>query len=562
MQAKNNQQPVAEPRSLAELVRRLHRALRPRPCASPGAEAKRIGRRLICSQAFLSPCAAARAEGAVPGLRVRLPLTALTSLCALLLVTAVGCGELGHGVASDEPEAPPQSFNQLLAQRRERAADLERRRVPGAARAGDALSNELTPSAEQAPDPDPLSRHEPPSMGEGYEEPSAGLVEEFQVETTSNQAEAMSFDEVVPIGRLASCFPGELDLLQQLVELEHLWALFNGEPAHEPDAGREKITLSIEAADGRLLGSARLQMELIMASALDAPANQLEVFPHPVHLEVPVDLIDAGEFRLSLFVCYDNDQDGACGDEQLGSLSDLAATSGEVDLLGTKPRVYSHVALSASLDNGDLGFELYTGGDAFGATSEDLAALLRNLPPLLFGMDDPLSVLLAARTADGLCADSHEVRTHGCFVAGTRVQVGVGQLVPVELLGRGASVLSYGGVRARVRRAVRGPELLPVVAIATADGARLMVTREHPMLTVVGLKPARALSIADQLLSASGAPTAVSSLSSRSYDGLVYNFELPGTAEADHLVVAEGLVSGDLYLQEQLAKQQRVAMAP
>jgi hypothetical protein len=58
------------------MLRKLRRALRRRAARGPGAEASRVGRTLIRSQAFLSPCATQGAELATPRLRVRLPLSA------------------------------------------------------------------------------------------------------------------------------------------------------------------------------------------------------------------------------------------------------------------------------------------------------------------------------------------------------------------------------------------------------------------------------------------------------------------------------------------------------
>ena len=70
-----------------------------------------------------------------------------------------------------------------------------------------------------------------------------------------------------------------------------------------------------------------------------------------------------------------------------------------------------------------------------------------------------------------------------------------------------------------------------------------------------GLKPASALKKGDRLPVAAGGFTEITKLTPQKYEGLVYNFALPGDATKDHLVVANGLVTGDLFLQEQLAKK-------
>ena len=45
----------------------------------------------------------------------------------------------------------------------------------------------------------------------------------------------------------------------------------------------------------------------------------------------------------------------------------------------------------------------------------------------------------------------------------------------------------------------------------------------------------------------------ITSLRSVAYHGQVHNLALPGTGKRNHLIIADGLVTGDLYLQQKLS---------
>ena len=123
----------------------------------------------------------------------------------------------------------------------------------------------------------------------------------------------------------------------------------------------------------------------------------------------------------------------------------------------------------------------------------------------------------------------------------------------VERLYRGTAITTLLGKQVKTIKHVAGPEEHPVIRIATAAGHELTVTRFHPMMTTAGIKPAVDLTRQDRLVTSSWKPVRIKSLKKIAYSGLVYNFELPGEAELEHLVVAEGLITGDLYLQRRLS---------
>lgn len=109
-----------------------------------------------------------------------------------------------------------------------------------------------------------------------------------------------------------------------------------------------------------------------------------------------------------------------------------------------------------------------------------------------------------------------------------------------------------------VRNVVVGPEN-PLLYHLTIAGKKLKVTVDHPFLTLDGLKPAHKLSVGDIILDA-GQESLVEAieredreLGAKAPD--VWNFELEGSsAPEEHYVLANGVMTGDLFLQIQLKK--------
>jgi hypothetical protein len=145
-------------------------------------------------------------------------------------------------------------------------------------------------------------------------------------------------------------------------------------------------------------------------------------------------------------------------------------------------------------------------------------------------------------------------RTDGCYIAGTRIAVADGVDLPIELIRRDMPITTLAGRSSNVLRVEAGPEPLPVITVRTDQGQALTVTEGHPMMTASGLKPARDLTLEDRMLTAAGDHARITELRRDRYNGMVFNFSLPGKQLDDHLVVAEGLVVGDLHLQKQLER--------
>ena len=145
-----------------------------------------------------------------------------------------------------------------------------------------------------------------------------------------------------------------------------------------------------------------------------------------------------------------------------------------------------------------------------------------------------------------------QVRTNGCFARETRLNITPGVAVRIDSLYPNAKVLLADGRQATIKKVVAGPEKKPMIAFETDDGDELIVTSEHPMYTQEGVKKAKDVRITDKFKTMAGKMVSLRAISQKPYAENVYNVELEGSEEADHLLIAEGLVTGDLYLQQKL----------
>lgn len=142
-------------------------------------------------------------------------------------------------------------------------------------------------------------------------------------------------------------------------------------------------------------------------------------------------------------------------------------------------------------------------------------------------------------------------RMHGCFISGTKIKLSKELEVPVEKFRAGDSVMLSNGQRAKIAKVVSGPENKPVIKMTLATGESITVTETHPMLTEMGVVQAKDLRIGSRLLTEKGWAM-LQSMSKEKYSGLVHNIELVGAQQSDHLIYGNGIVTGDLYLQQQL----------
>lgn len=144
----------------------------------------------------------------------------------------------------------------------------------------------------------------------------------------------------------------------------------------------------------------------------------------------------------------------------------------------------------------------------------------------------------------------------GCFHGGTSIRMADGELKPASAIVKGDLLWNPVTKKAvEVSRTSTGPEHLPLVKIITKD-RELTVTTEHPILTKTGLIAADLLTTDHFIMNSAGSWQPITSIGSHvpKDTTIVYNFEISNHSKnpADHYVEADGIVSGDLYLQERL----------
>lgn len=92
----------------------------------------------------------------------------------------------------------------------------------------------------------------------------------------------------------------------------------------------------------------------------------------------------------------------------------------------------------------------------------------------------------------------------------------------------------------------------PAIEVSLSTGKKLTVSSNHAFPTASGvLKSAQELTTADELLDASSNPVKIAAVATKPYTGRMYNFTIASTDanREDHLVVAEGVQSGDWSVQ-------------
>lgn len=272
--------------------------------------------------------------------------------------------------------------------------------------------------------------------------------------------------------------------------------------------------------------------------------------------------------KLHLFACLDGNNNGQCGDEPVIDINNAtaavlaAAANGQALPAVFCAQMKAGAVLFHSQHNLSDIAGTTTATPVQGATAGLVQESLRNLseqpapPPAPPGQAVTFPVTLV-RYQQAACPPP-AVRTDGCFVKGTKINVTKNSAVAIEKLHAGDPVYLADGRTAKIQRVIAGPEHKPVVAFETSSGSKLTVTSEHPLLTKTGMKLAKDISIGDELKSADGKFVTITAIAQKTYKDNVYNFELAGTArEADHSVVANGLVSGELYLQNLMSGKGR-----
>lgn len=141
----------------------------------------------------------------------------------------------------------------------------------------------------------------------------------------------------------------------------------------------------------------------------------------------------------------------------------------------------------------------------------------------------------------------------GCFAEDTHILMGDGSLKRAGAIRPGDEVYSPIVDRPiKVRQVIAGPESAALLAISLGDRS-VRVTQEHPFMTRLGPVPAHQLKPGDEIIDLGGQYQAITAIQSISHDKPVnvWNFVLDGSYhEMSHLLVGDGIVSGDLVLQQ------------
>lgn len=159
----------------------------------------------------------------------------------------------------------------------------------------------------------------------------------------------------------------------------------------------------------------------------------------------------------------------------------------------------------------------------------------------------------------------------GCFAADTRILTSVpgarevgytpaSEITPQHMLMSMADESSYGSVTVTARsikRAVHGSEKPPLYVFALANGSVLRVTQHHPMVIDTGqVVAANQVDLRMSFVGLDGAPVAIASIAREQTTSDVFNFLAAGDTQLEHVIVAEGVLVGDLQLQNELAAEQ------
>jgi hypothetical protein len=139
----------------------------------------------------------------------------------------------------------------------------------------------------------------------------------------------------------------------------------------------------------------------------------------------------------------------------------------------------------------------------------------------------------------------------GCFDPKTKIQMANGELKPINQIEMGDMVMTAAGTAAPVTNIVAGPEAKPMLRVGFKDKT-VSVTEEHPFDTRRGLLRAKELKPFDEILTLEGGYRQLEVLETLPLDPeqMAWNVLVAGGDDPrSHMVIGDGIVAGDLYLQ-------------
>jgi hypothetical protein len=159
----------------------------------------------------------------------------------------------------------------------------------------------------------------------------------------------------------------------------------------------------------------------------------------------------------------------------------------------------------------------------------------------------------------------------GCFAADTQIASsfaagGLASYVSASSVAPNSTVLgmtadaSLGNpllAPLSVKRIVLGPEDAELFVFKLANGHTLRVTQHHPMVLDSGeIVQASQVGPKASFVGLDGKSVAVTSITREKPTADVFNFETAGDTQLSHVVVAEGVLVGDLKIQNELSDEE------
>jgi len=160
---------------------------------------------------------------------------------------------------------------------------------------------------------------------------------------------------------------------------------------------------------------------------------------------------------------------------------------------------------------------------------------------------------------------------NGCFDGDTQILTGLDRdggasyTSAAELLPRNPLVTlsdksgldAFDLVSRPISRVVYGPEEPGLFAFSLSNGATLRVTSHHPMVLDSGvIVEAAKVERGAAFVGIDGEPVFVKAIAREPAKGDVFNFETHGDGQLGHVIAAEGVLVGDLKLQNELAAEE------
>lgn len=107
-----------------------------------------------------------------------------------------------------------------------------------------------------------------------------------------------------------------------------------------------------------------------------------------------------------------------------------------------------------------------------------------------------------------------------------------------------------------IKQATVGKENVPIVVLTLSNGRTLRLTEKHPVMKHTGeMFTAREVTRGTRVLDRDGHPVTITNVKRQREEGNVYNFETNGSTLASHIIVAEGVLVGDLAWQNALEEE-------